>query len=140
MFVIGSHLSISKGYLNMGKEATKIGGNTFQYFTRNPRGGSMRALDVEDMNSLSTYMKEHNFGTLLAHAPYTYNPCAAKEDLRAFAKQAMTEDLERMEYLPGQMYNFHPGSHVKQGVNRRMLERNLIPWHENNSSLRSHGR
>ena len=94
MFVIGSHLSISKGYLNMGKEATKIGGNTFQYFTRNPRGGSMRALDVEDMNSLSAYMKEHNFGTLLAHAPYTYNPCAAKEDLRAFAKQAMTEDLE----------------------------------------------
>ena len=118
MFVIGSHLSISKGYLNMGKEATKIGGNTFQYFTRNPRGGSMRALDVEDMNSLSAYMKEHNFGTLLAHAPYTYNPCAAKEDLRAFAKQAMTEDLERMEYLPGQMYNFHPGSHVKQGVDQ----------------------
>ena len=116
MFVIGSHLSISKGYLNMGKEATKIGGNTFQYFTRNPRGGSMRALDVEDMNSLSAYMKEHNFGTLLAHAPYTYNPCAAKEDLRAFAKQAMTEDLERMEYLPGQMYNFHPGSHVGQGA------------------------
>ena len=118
MFVIGSHLSISKGYLNMGKEATKIGGNTFQYFTRNPRGGSMRALDVEDMNSLSAYMKEHNFGTLLAHAPYTYNPCAAKEDLRAFAKQSMMEDLERMEYLPGQMYNFHPGSHVKQGVDQ----------------------
>ena len=95
MFVIGSHLSISKGYLHMGKEATKIGGNTFQYFTRNPRGGSMRALDVEDMNNLSAYMKEHNFGTLLAHAPYTYNPC-----------------------LPGQMYNFHPGSHVKQGVDQ----------------------
>ena len=118
MFVIGSHLSISKGYLHMGKEATKIGGNTFQYFTRNPRGGSMRALDVEDMNNLSVYMKEHNFGTLLAHAPYTYNPCAAKEDLRAFAKQSMMEDLERMEYLPGQMYNFHPGSHVKQGVDQ----------------------
>ena len=118
MFVIGSHLSISKGYLHMGKEATKIGGNTFQYFTRNPRGGSMRALDVEDMNNLSSYMKEHNFGTLLAHAPYTYNPCAAKEDLRAFAKQSMMEDLERMEYLPGQMYNFHPGSHVKQGVDQ----------------------
>ena len=112
MFVIGSHLSISKGYLHMGKEATKIGGNTFQYFTRNPRGGSMRALDVEDMNNLSAYMKEHNFGTLLAHAPYTYNPCAAKEDLRAFAKQSMMEDLERMEYLPGQMYNFHPGSQI----------------------------
>ena len=118
MFVIGSHLSISKGYLHMGKEATKIGGNTFQYFTRNPRGGGMRALDIEDMNSLGAYMKEHNFGTLLAHAPYTYNPCAAKEDLRAFAKQSMKEDLERMEYLPGQMYNFHPGSHVKQGVDQ----------------------
>ena len=97
MFTIGAHLSISKGYLHMGKEATKIGGNTFQYFTRNPRGGSMRALDVDDMNSLSVYMKEHNFGTLLAHAPYTYNACAAKEDLRAFAKQSMKEDLERME-------------------------------------------
>jgi len=110
--------TLCKGYLHMGKEATKIGGNTFQYFTRNPRGGSMRALDVEDMNNLSIYMKEHNFGTLLAHAPYTYNPCAAKEDLRAFAKQSMMEDLERMEYLPGQMYNFHPGSHVKQGVDQ----------------------
>ena len=82
MFIIGSHLSISKGYLHMGKEATKIGGNTFQYFTRNPRGGSMRALDVEDMNSLSAYMKEHNFGTLLAHAPYTYNPVQQKKIAR----------------------------------------------------------
>ena len=86
MFVIGSHLSISKGYLNMGKEATKIGGNTFQYFTRNPRGGSMRALDVEDMNSLSAYMKEHNFGTLLAHAPYTYNPMCCKGRFACFCK------------------------------------------------------
>ena len=108
MFIIGSHLSISKGYLHMGKEATSIGANTFQYFTRNPRGGSMRALDMDDIN----------FGPVLAHAPYTYNPCAAKDDLRNFAKQAMAEDLERLELIPGQMYNFHPGSHVKQGLDQ----------------------
>lgn len=118
MFIIGSHLSISKGYLHMGKEATSIGANTFQYFTRNPRGGSMRALDMDDINALATYMKEHNFGPVLAHAPYTYNPCAAKDDLRNFAKQAMAEDLERLELIPGQMYNFHPGSHVKQGLDQ----------------------
>lgn len=118
MFIIGSHLSISKGYLHMGKEATSIGANTFQYFTRNPRGGSMRAPDMDDINALATYMKEHNFGPVLAHAPYTYNPCAAKDDLRNFAKQAMAEDLERLELIPGQMYNFHPGSHVKQGLDQ----------------------
>lgn len=118
MFIIGSHLSISKGYLHMGKEATSIGANTFQYFTRNPRGGSMRALDMNDINALATYMKEYNFGPVLAHAPYTYNPCAAKDDLRNFAKQAMAEDLERLELIPGQMYNFHPGSHVKQGLDQ----------------------
>lgn len=118
MFIIGSHLSISKGYLHMGKEATSIGANTFQYFTRNPRGGSMRALDMDDINALATYMKEHNFGPVLAHAPYTYNPCAAKDDLRNFAKQAMAEDLERLELISGQMYNFHPGSHVKQGLDQ----------------------
>lgn len=118
MFTIGSHLSISKGYLYMGKEATSIGANTFQYFTRNPRGGSMRALDMDDINALATYIKEHNFGPVLAHAPYTYNPCAAKDDLRNFAKQAMAEDLERLELIPGQMYNFHPGSHVKQGLDQ----------------------
>lgn len=118
MFIIGSHLSISKGYLHMGKEATSIGANTFQYFTRNPRGGSMRALDMNDINALATYMKEYNFGPVLAHAPYTYNPCATKDDLRNFAKQAMAEDLERLELIPGQMYNFHPGSHVKQGLDQ----------------------
>ncbi|MCI6407357.1 deoxyribonuclease IV [Veillonella caviae] len=118
MFTIGSHLSISKGYLHMGKEATSIGANTFQYFTRNPRGGSMRALDMNDINALATYMKEYNFGPVLAHAPYTYNPCATKDDLRNFAKQAMAEDLERLELIPGQMYNFHPGSHVKQGLDQ----------------------
>lgn len=122
MFIIGSHLSIAKGYLHMGKEASSIGANTFQYFTRNPRGGSMRALDIDDIKALQSYMEEHHFGPILAHAPYTYNPCAAKEDLRNFAKQAMTEDLERLELMPGQMYNFHPGSHVKQGVDEGIAQ------------------
>ena len=116
MFVIGSHLSISKGYLHMGKEASSIGANTFQFFTRNPRGGSVRAFDEADIKALVAYMEAHNFGRLLGHAPYTLNACAAKEDLRTFAKNSMREDLERMEYLQGHMYNFHPGSHVKQGV------------------------
>ena len=114
MFVIGSHLSISKGYLHMGQEASSIGANTFQFFSRNPRGGQVRAFDEADMKALVAYMEEHNFGRLLAHAPYTLNACAAKPDLREFAKNSMREDLERMEYIPGNMYNFHPGSHVKQ--------------------------
>ena len=118
MFVIGSHLSISKGYLHMGQEASSIGANTFQFFSRNPRGGQVRAFDEADMKALVAYMEEHNFGRLLAHAPYTLNGCAAKPDLREFAKNSMREDLERMEYIPGNMYNFHPGSHVKQGMDQ----------------------
>lgn len=118
MFVIGSHLSISKGYLHMGQEASSIGSNTFQFFSRNPRGGQVRAFDEADMKALVAYMEEHNFGRLLAHAPYTLNACAAKPDLREFAKNSMREDLERMEYIPGNMYNFHPGSHVKQGMDQ----------------------
>ena len=115
---IGSHLSISKGYLYMGQEASSIGANTFQFFSRNPRGGQVRAFDEADMKALVAYMEEHNFGRLLAHAPYTLNACAAKPDLREFAKNSMREDLERMEYIPGNMYNFHPGSHVKQGMDQ----------------------
>lgn len=118
MFVIGSHLSISKGYLHMGQEASSIGANTFQFFSRNPRGGQVRAFDEADMKALVAYMEEHNFGRLLAHAPYTLNACAAKPDLREFAKNSMREDLERMEYIPENMYNFHPGSHVKQGMDQ----------------------
>ena len=118
MFVIGSHLSISKGYSHMGQEASSIGANTFQFFSRNPRGGQVRAFDEADMKALVAYMEEHNFGRLLAHAPYTLNACAAKPDLREFAKNSMREDLERMEYIPGNMYNFHPGSHVKQGMDQ----------------------
>ena len=116
MFYIGCHLSASKGYLAMGKEAVKLGANVFQFFTRNPRGGSVKALDLEDIEKYNAFHEEHHFGTLLAHAPYTMNPCAAKEDLRAFARNTMKEDLARLELLPDVMFNFHPGSHVKQGT------------------------
>lgn len=116
MLTIGCHLSISKGYLHMGQEALSLGGNTFQYFTRNPRGGKARAFDESDMKALLDFMKEHKFGKVLGHAPYTLNACAADPSLRQFAKNMMREDLERLEFLPHQLYNFHPGSHVKQGV------------------------
>lgn len=118
MLTIGCHLSISKGYLHMGKEALSLGANTFQYFTRNPRGGKARTFDEADMKALETFMAEHNFGKILGHAPYTLNACAADPSLRQFAKNMMREDLECLEFLPNQLYNFHPGSHVKQGVDQ----------------------
>lgn len=99
----------------MGKEALKIDANTFQFFTRNPRGGKIKDLNEEDINKLLELMKKNNFPIILAHAPYTMNLCSDKEDIRDFAKNMMKEDLARMEYLPGNMYNFHPGSHVGQG-------------------------
>ena len=116
MFYIGCHLSSAKGYMAMGKEAVKLGCNVFQFFTRNPRGGSVKPLDLEDLQNYNAFHKENNFGTLLAHAPYTMNPCAAKEDLRRFARSKMQEDLSRLEFLDDVMFNFHPGSHVQQGV------------------------
>lgn len=116
MLKIGCHLSSSKGYLAMGKEAVKIGANTFQFFTRNPRGGAAKPLDEKDMEAFNQYAKEQGLTTILAHAPYTLNACAAKEDLREFAFQVMQDDFRRLSYIPGSMYNFHPGSHVKQGV------------------------
>jgi len=116
MFWIGCHLSASKGYLAMGKEAEKIGANVFQFFTRNPRGGKAKALDREDIEAYIAFAKERGFGTLLAHAPYTMNACSGDEGLRAFALRMMQEDLERLELLPNVLYNFHPGSHVKQGT------------------------
>ena len=116
MFYIGCHLSAAKGYLAMGKEAVRLGANVFQFFTRNPRGGSVKALDLEDIEKYNAFHAEHRFGTLLAHAPYTMNPCAAKEDLRTFARNTMKEDLARLELLPDVMFNFHPGSHVGQGI------------------------
>lgn len=116
MFKIGCHLSSSKGYVAMGKEAVKIGANTFQFFTRNPRGGAAKPLDEQDMAAYVEFAKEHQLTTILAHAPYTLNASAAKEDLREFAFEVMKDDLYRLSFIPGSMYNFHPGSHVKQGA------------------------
>ena len=115
MFFIGNHVSSSKGFEAMGKKATELGGNTFAFFTRNPRGGSAKEIVPEDVVRLKGHMQENGFGMLVAHAPYTMNLCAAKEDIREFGKQMLKEDLQRMEYLPGHFYNFHPGSHVGQG-------------------------
>lgn len=116
MFYIGNHLSASKGYLAMGKQAVKLGGNTFAFFTRNPRGGKAKEINEEDVAKFLEFVKEHEFGTLVAHAPYTMNLCAAKEDIRNFSREMIADDLRRMEYTPGNYYNFHPGSHVGQGV------------------------
>lgn len=116
MLNIGCHLSASKGYLHMGEEAVSIGANTFAFFTRNPRGGSAKAIDPEDVKAFLEYAKAHNFAKLVAHAPYTLNACSAKPETREFALNTMRDDLMRMEYTPGQYYNFHPGSHVGQGV------------------------
>lgn len=115
MLKIGCHLSSAKGYEAMGREALGIGANVFQFFTRNPRGGNVKPMDMQDAAALVRLMAEQDLGPLLAHAPYTFNPCAAKENLRAFALEAMREDLTRLEALPGTLYNFHPGSHVGQG-------------------------
>ena len=116
MLKIGCHLSSSKGYLAMGRAAADIGANTFQFFSRNPRGGSVKAFDEKDAAAFLSFAKEQGIGPLLAHAPYTLNACAAKENLRVFAREAMTEDLDRLAHFPGCLYNFHPGSHVGQGA------------------------
>lgn len=116
MFQIGCHLSASKGFLHMGKEAVALGGNTFQFFTRNPRGGAAKAIDEKDVESFKAFAKENGIHVILAHAPYTLNACSADESTREFAKNTFADDLKRMEYVPGNMYNFHPGSHVGQGV------------------------
>lgn len=116
MIFIGNHLSSSEGYLAMGKAASKLGANTFAFFTRNPRGGTAKEIDPADAQALNDYLKEHNFGKLVAHAPYTMNLCSDKPDIRVFAKNMLIDDLKRMEATPNQYYNFHPGSHVGQGV------------------------
>lgn len=115
MLTIGCHLSTTKGYRAMGETALSIGANTFAFFTRNPRGGKAKDLDMDDVAALRELMSQNDFGPLVAHAPYTYNPCSAKERAREFALEAMAEDLRRMEALPGNYYNFHPGAHVGQG-------------------------
>ncbi|KJR45019.1 Endonuclease IV [Desulfosporosinus sp. I2] len=116
MLKIGCHLSISKGFKAMGKEALKINANTFQFFTRNPRGSKAKAIDPKDAEALLMLMKENQFAQVLAHAPYTLNPCSPEEKTREFAAQVMADDLVRMEYLPNNLYNFHPGSHGGQGA------------------------
>lgn len=116
MLHIGCHLSSSDGFLAMGREALRLGADTFQFFTRNPRGSRAKAIDPADAAALRALLEEHSFAKLIAHAPYTLNPCSAGEGTREFALQTMADDLARMEFLPGQYYNFHPGSHVGQGV------------------------
>lgn len=116
MIFIGNHLSSSDGYLAMGKAATALGANTFAFFTRNPRGGQAKDIIPEDAAALNKYLAENNFGKLVAHAPYTMNLCSDKMDIREFAKNMLIDDLKRMEATPNQYYNFHPGSHVGQGV------------------------
>ncbi len=116
MIYIGNHLSSSKGYLAMGKAAESLGGDTFAFFTRNPRGGAAKEVDPSDAAALMAFLSEHGFGKLVAHAPYTMNLCSDKPSIRKFALDMFTDDLKRMEYTPEQYYNFHPGSHVGQGV------------------------
>lgn len=116
MFTIGAHLSASKGYVHMYNEALSIGANTFQFFTRNPRGGKAKPIDKEDINTfLKMKNNDSSFGTILAHAPYTLNCCSAKPEVRQFALETFKDDISRLEMIPNQLYNFHPGSHVGQG-------------------------
>ena len=116
MFYIGCHLSASDGFLAMGKTALSIGANTFQFFTRNPRGSKAKAIDPADVAAFLALAAEHGFGTLVAHAPYTINPCSKDEHTREFARMTLADDLRRMEHIPGNVYNFHPGSHTGQGI------------------------
>ena len=116
MFYIGCHLSASDGFLAMGKTALSIGANTFQFFTRNPRGSKAKAIDPADVAAFLALAAENGFGTLVAHAPYTINPCSKDERTREFARMTLADDLRRMEHIPGNVYNFHPGSHTGQGI------------------------
>lgn len=118
MLHIGCHLSSVKGFEHMGKEALSIDADTFQFFTRNPRGGKAKTIDIEDVKKFLELSVEKGFAKLVAHAPYTLNPCSATEKVRAFAYEAMADDMKRMEFIPGNYYNFHPGSHVGQGIEK----------------------
>ena len=118
MLYIGCHLSASKGFLAMGKQAHSIGANTFQFFTRNPRGGAAKEIDENDVKAYLEFAKEHNFGKIVAHAPYTLNAAGADARVREFALETFADDLKRMEYVPDNYYNFHPGSHVGQGAEK----------------------
>lgn len=139
MLTIGCHLSAAKGFAQMGRDAMSIGANTFQYFTRNPRGSKARAIDEADVAALLKIMEENHFGKLVAHAPYTLNACSADPHLREFARETLRDDLHRMEYLPGNYYNFHPGSHVGQGAETGIQEiaeaLNEILWPEQQTTV-----
>lgn len=119
--LIGNHLSASKGYAAMGKAALALDANTFAFFTRNPRGGKAKEIDEKDVEKFLNFAKEHEFGKIVAHAPYTMNLCAAKEDVRSFSKEMLLDDLKRMEYTPYNYYNFHSGSHVGQGAEKGIV-------------------
>ena len=119
--LIGNHLSASKGYAAMGKAAMALDANTFAFFTRNPRGGKAKEIDEKDVEKFLNFAKEHEFGKIVAHAPYTMNLCAAKEDVRSFSKEMLLDDLKRMEYTPYNYYNFHPGAHVGQGAEKGIV-------------------
>lgn len=118
MFYLGCHLSAAKGYVHMAEEALAIGANTFQFFTRNPRGGKAKEIDEQDVADFLDLVRNNGFAPILAHAPYTLNPCGVDARVRAFAHEVMADDMRRMEYTPGNYYNFHPGSHVGQGIDR----------------------
>lgn len=136
MFIIGSHLSFSKGYEALGNTALKVGANTFQFFTRSPRGGKAKPLDLKDVEALNKIIEQNNFKHILAHAPYTMNACSDKEYTRNYAEEVMRDDIYRMSFIKGSLYNFHPGSHVGQGVEpavdmiSAMLNRVLDPNQE----------
>lgn len=139
MLNIGCHLSSSKGFYHMGEESLSIDANTFQFFTRNPRGGSAKDIDPQDAQKLNELMKEKRFAKILAHAPYTLNACAKVESIREFAHNTMLDDLKRMEFVPGNMYNFHPGSHVEQGVETGIKlisdQLNAILWEDMHTTV-----
>ena len=114
--LIGCHLSAANGFRGLARDAIAVGANVFQFFTRNPRGGAAKPIDPEDVADFLATARKERFGPILAHAPYTLNACSAKEDTRRFAREVFADDLARMEHVPGNLYNFHPGSHVGQGV------------------------
>lgn len=116
MINLGCHLSVSGGFEKMGKDAISLGADTLQFFTRNPRGANAKKIDKNDTDAFIKLMVEHNFGKIIAHAPYTLNPCSSDENTRKFAVKIFKDDLQRMEYIPNNYYNFHPGSHTGQGV------------------------
>ena len=139
MLHIGCHLSASKGYLAMGKDARKINADTFQFFTRNPRGGKAKEIKESDVAAFLRFAEEHHFTNILAHAPYTMNACSADAGVRGFSREMMADDLKRMEYLPGNFYNFHPGSHVGQGVETGIAQiaeqLNAVMWPEQRTTV-----